>query len=226
MKKLTLLASLSALVLTAVPALAGTTTRYDKNPAPMAPPPPVCGPWFSGLSGGAWWVQDYDVSIVGSGAPTDFSLEFETGFGVDVVPIGYRYNDNLSTFLEVGYRHADVDGFSVAGVNLPATGGELQMLPITLNANLNFPLTDGLSIYAGFGAGAVYRDLDIESGFLFPGLTFHDSGWNAIVQGRVGVQFEIAQCNFLNVGYRYQHVFGNPDDIQSHMAEVGWTFSW
>ncbi|HYF35561.1 MAG TPA: outer membrane beta-barrel protein [Prosthecobacter sp.] len=222
-KKLTLLASLGAVILTGGSVLAGTPT-YDKAPQ-MTQPLPECGPWFSGISGGAWWVQDYDVSIplVFAG---DVELQFETGFGINITPIGYRLSDTFSLSLETGYYEAETDGATIGGVGFPLTDGQLRIAPAVLNANFNFPVSDTISLYLTAGGGVAYRDLDFQSGFVFPGATFHDSGWNAIAQAKAGVSFEVAPCHFLAVGYRYQHIFSSPDDIQGHSAEVSYTFHW
>jgi opacity protein-like surface antigen len=223
-RKLTLLASVGALMLSSGSLLAGTAS-YDKNPPPMREPAPVCGPWFAGFTGGAWWVQDYSVSIPMVFA-ADVDMEFETGFGINVTPIGYRFSDMFSVSLEAGYYEAETDGATIGGVGLPLTDGQLRIAPAVLNANLIFPVSDTISLYLSGGAGVAYRELEFQSGFVFPGATFHDSGWNAIAQAKAGVSFEVAPCHYLSVGYRYQHIFSSPDDIQGHSAEISYTFNW
>ena len=224
-KKLSLLAAAGSFFLTGGAVLAGTPT-YDKQPQVIQPQPELCGPWFSGITGGVWWVQDYAVSIPQVFAG-DTQFEFETGFGINLTPIGYRFSDTFSLSLETGYHEADVDSATLfGGVVIPATGGQLRILPTLLNANLTIPVADRLSFYLSAGAGVAYRDLEAESSFVFPGATFSDSGWNAIAQAKAGVAFEVADCQFINVGYRYQHVFSTPEDIQAHSAEVGYTFTW
>jgi opacity protein-like surface antigen len=220
-----LLASLTTLLLSGGGLLAGTPS-YDKNPPPMAPTPEVCGPWFAGISGGAWWVQDYDVSIPAFPTGANVEFGFDTGFGINVTPIGYRFSDMFSVSLEAGYFEADTSSATSAGVTIPATGGQLRLAPALLNANLTIPIADRLSMYLSAGGGVVYRELEAESAFVFPGVVFHDSGWNAIAQAKAGFSYEIAPCNFLSVGYRYQHVFSTPDDINAHMVEIGYTFNW
>ena len=188
----------------------------------MQPAPELCGPWFSGISGGAWWVQDYEVSIPFLGFPGD-TFEFETGFGVNLTPIGYRLSDTFSLSLEVGYHEAETDALANPLFGSVPMDGQLRLAPAVINANFNFPITDGLSIYLTVGAGVAYREL--EASFPLGGFFVHDSGWNAIAQARTGVMFEVGECSFVNVGYRYQHVFSTPDDIQGHMVEAGYTWT-
>jgi opacity protein-like surface antigen len=218
------LACLGVLVLGSASAFAGPPADYGKNP--IAPPPAdICGPWFSGISGGVWWVQDYDVHVPFSPfATNDFS--FETGFQINVTPIGYRVSETFAVSLETGFYQADVDGVSFGGLFLGATDGQLRLFPAMLNATLTFPINDAISIYAGAGAGVLYRELEATTVIGAVPVGFHDSGWNAVVQARAGVAFEVGHCAFVNVGYRYQHVFASPDDIRGHSVEVGYTFTW
>lgn len=220
----TALACLGALVLGSGAATAGTPTR-DYSKTPTVTQPDLCGPWFSGISAGVWWVQDYDVTVPFSPAASN-SFSFDTGFQVNVTPIGYRFSDMFSVSLETGFYQADVDGINVGGLAIGATDGQLRLFPAMVNATLNIPIATHVNLYAGIGAGVLYRELEASAVTPIGTFDLHDSGWNATVQGRAGVAFEVGHCSFVNVGYRYNHVFANPDDIKGHSIEAGYTFVW
>ena len=220
----TVLACFGALVLGGTSAFAGAPAA-DYSKQPQVTQPDVCGPWFSGLSAGVWWVQDYDVTVPFSPFPNN-SFSFDTGFQINVTPIGYRFSDAFSISLETGFYQADVDGVTAGGIFVGASDGQLRLFPAMVNATVNFPIASHVSLYAGVGAGVLYRELEASGAVGGAGVSFHDSGWNATVQGRAGVLFEVGHCSFVNVGYRYNHVFANPDDIRGHSVEVGYTFVW
>jgi opacity protein-like surface antigen len=224
--KLAILASMGALVLSATTALAGPSAAPSgKQPYVEPPqPPPPCGPWFAGFSGGVWWVQDYGTNVPFAPVPGDHEFNFETGFGLNA-QVGTRLDDTLAVWLEGGFYQADVDSVTLpaGGGIFGATDGQLRLFPISLNVGVNVPIAEGFSFYASVGGGPVYRELEATVPAVALLTTFHDSGWDMLLQARAGVAFEVAQCVFVNVGYRWTHVFTSPDDINGHMAEVGVT---
>jgi opacity protein-like surface antigen len=225
--KLAILAAMGAFALTATTVMAGTAPApAPKNPY-IEPPPPVCGPWFAGFSGGLWWVQDYGTNVPFAPVPGDHDFSFDMGFGLNG-QVGRRLTENVGAFLEAGFFQADVDNVTLpaAGGTFAASDGQLRLFPISLNVGGTFPITDQLSFYASFGGGPVYRELEAN----VPGVallnSFHDSGWDMMIQARGGFAYEVAQCVFVNVGYRWNHVFTSPDDINGHMVELGVTVFW
>jgi opacity protein-like surface antigen len=142
--------------------------------------------------------------------------------------LGYRLSEMVSVSLEGGFLQADTDAVTLpAGLGtFAATDGQLRLFPITLNAAVNVPLTEKLSFYASFGGGPVYRELEATVPAVALLTSFHDSGWDMMLQARGGLSYEVGHCAFVNVGYRWNHVFTSPDDINGHMVEAGFTFMW
>ncbi|MDZ4287564.1 MAG: porin family protein [Prosthecobacter sp.] len=228
-RKLKILASLGALLLSSGSIFAGPPVAdHSKDKTPIQPLPEICGPWFAGFNAGVWWVEDYGTNVPFAPGVGDHDVSFETGFGINATPIGYRVCEMFAVSLETGFYQADVDSVTLpAGGGLfTATDGQLRLFPVMVNGTLTFPVSDRLTLYAGVGVGAVYRELEATVPLVALLGSFHDSGWDCMVQARAGLAFEIADCTFLNVGYRYNHVFTSPDDIAGHMVEAGITFMW
>jgi opacity protein-like surface antigen len=227
--KLLILASVGAMALTVSPGIAGPV---DKNPVdknPIVPvPPEICGPWFAGFDAGPWWVQDYGINVPFVGVAGDHDVSFDPGFGVHVTPIGYRLCEMFAISLEAGFYQADVDNVTLPlGLGtFAASDGQLRLYPIMFNSDITIPITNKLIGYVGVGVGAVYRELEmtVPAAALLVG--FHDSGWDCMIQARGGLAYEVARCMFVNVGYRWNHVFSSPDDIDGHMVEIGFTAMW
>jgi opacity protein-like surface antigen len=198
----------------------------DKNPI-IDVPPDICGPWFAGFNAGVWWVEDYGVNVPFAPGVGDHDVSFETGFGVNGF-IGYRLSELFAVSLGGGFLQADTESVTLpaGGGTFTATDGQLRLFPATINGTLTFPIADRLALYAGVGVGVVYRELEATVPAVALLNTFHDSGWDFMVQARGGVAYEIARCTYLNVGYRWTRVFTSPDDINGHMVEAGVTFLW
>ena len=213
------LSCLGAVLLFSGEAMAGSD--YGKQRGPIEPLP-TCGPWFSGLSGGAFWVEDFTTPVP---FPGDHEFSFDGGWGGTLTPVGYRVCEMFAVSLSVGYYEAETESITLpGGFAFPATGGELNLVPLMVNGVLTFPITDSFSIYAGGGIGAVYHEFDITSA---PLAFFEQDDWSFALQGVAGVAVEVAPCVHLTAGYRYQHIFTNDGgDIQGHSAEIGITFTW
>ena len=198
----------------------------DKNPV-IEPPPDICGPWFTSLNAGPWWVQDFGTNVPFVGIPGDHEFSFETGFGING-EIGYRLCEMFALSLEAGFYQAETDSVTLpAGLGtFGASDGQLRLFPIMLNGTATFPITDRILFYAGVGVGPVYRELEANVPAVGLLTSFHDSGWDFMLQARGGLAIEVGRCMFVNVGYRWNHVFTSPDDINGHMVEAGFTYMW
>lgn len=217
MKKYTSLMLLCGLVLTAEGLNAGAPP--PKAPAYVAPEP--CSPWFSAISAGPFWLQDIDIDA-GAGVRAD--IEFDTGWGINVTPIGYQLSDMISLSLNTGYYTADFDSLTVAGVGF-ALDGDVEIVPVMANVALEFPIADRLSFFVGGGLGVVYTDTEIGVPAL--AIAAQDDDWNFGIQGTAGLAYEIVQCVDLTLAYRYQHVFEDDDeDLQGHSIEAGILIHW
>lgn len=229
MKTYTPLILLCGFLMTAEGLNAGVMAPPSKAPQYVAPPP--CGPWFSGIKGGWFWVQDTDMDIDNiAGVDPTVEVEFDTGWGITVIPLGYRLSDMLSISLSTGYYEADVDNVTFDDAILGSTtvdaGGELEVIPIMLNVVGHVPLFDRLSLYLGGGIGAVYTDLEASATMGGVTDTHSDDDWDFGLTGIAGLAYEIVDCVNVTVGYRYHHIFRDPDDVQGHSLEAGVVITW
>jgi opacity protein-like surface antigen len=201
-------------------AVAGPVASSGKG---MIAPPPA--PQKQGLygtaSGGAVWFQNDAV-------------DFDTGWGVTGA-VGYRWASGLQLELQSGYMNADMDteDFSLNRryVDLDFNG-EVEQVPIVVNAIYRLFNNKPFSLYFGVGAGVIYTRADIDASLRVPSLGLRvDAGstsedWNFALQGIAGGSFAVTENIDINVGYRYIHTFNDDlagDDLGAHMAEAGVT---
>jgi opacity protein-like surface antigen len=194
----------------------------DKTPRYVEPAPPACGPWFSALKGGWFWVEDYGTTVP---FPGEHTIGFDTGGGITLVPLGYQFNDTLSFSLSGGWYTAETESVTLpTGLVSPATSGDIEIIPLLVNAVATFPIVGNLSVYAGLGIGGIYHDMDIVAPGV--GLVHNEDEWNFGGNLIAGFAYEIMDCVSIAIGYRYHHVFRSPDDIQGHSVEAGVKFFW
>ena len=137
---LTFLASL------AIPALAGETASYAKEPIPEPLPPaePSRFEWFIGATVG--YLDDYD---------TEF---YSAHIGVDMP---YQLGGwDTAVYLEVGYFEEDWDfGTIQVGDSQFDLTPELEVIPVSVIYKLERAIANNRNCYFGGGAGAAYVDL-------------------------------------------------------------------
>lgn len=111
--------------------------------------------WYVGLEGGANWVDDADIDLVGVG-PVNWEAEFESGWAA-FVEVGYRWDTNWRLELEAGWRQNDVDTCTA-----PATAcfGELQQFTHMLNIVHDIDLSERTALSVGIGLGGNFIELD------------------------------------------------------------------
>lgn len=220
---------MKALVLVTSMFLAGGATLLagddsDKNPIhPLVDPAPALSHWYSGLAGDIFWVNDLDANLNVPGGLHRVNLD--TGWGITVVPVGYRCCERLAFELQTGIFQAEVNSITtLGGVVFPVTDGDLTIVPIMFNGIFTQPLTRRFSAYAGFGLGTVYNELDLVSPA--GGARHSESNWDFGIQAMGGVAFQVCPRARIFVGYRYQHVFRSTDSISGHALESGFVFNW
>ncbi|HYE00864.1 MAG TPA: OmpA family protein, partial [Alphaproteobacteria bacterium] len=144
---------------------------------------------YVGLSGG--WNQTRDADIDGV---IDSEAEFDHGYAVSG-SLGFRYDSNLRSELELSYRDNDID--SVRG--FANSDGELNTLAIM--ANLYYDIGDwsGFVPYIGAGIGGARTDVEARAGANI----VDDHDWNFAYQGIAGVGYAFNDNVMLTADYRY-----------------------
>jgi len=101
-----------------------------------------------------------------------------------------------SVFAEVGYSEEDVS--------------DAQFIPVTLNYKLDYQIGGRFSLYAGFGAGAVWRE-DTAYGIA---TSREDDSVEFMAQAFAGISYELCSSFQLYAGDRYIWV----DDSDWHFT--------
>lgn len=216
--------SICSLVVCAV-ALSGLARAGTQAPPPMttAPAADTSG-FYSAIKGGVFWLQDESFGF----GPYDVDVNFDTGWGITAIPIGYQVCEGFSISLSAGFYQAEIDQVEIHGRGLDVhadVGGEANFVPLMANAVCRVPLIGRLAWYAGAGLGAVYSDLDIDT----VGGTRVDasaSDWEFGFQAFSGFSFEVCPISDVQLGYRYLHVVGDEEDHQGHAIELGVLIRW
>ena len=150
------------------------------------PPPPMqdTWSWFAGATGGYLFEADEDIYTLQLGGKSPWSV---AGWSV-------------SLFAEAGWTE-NHDDFS----NLPGDeDGDMDIIPLTFNVQLDKALSGGWSLYAGGGLGVSYVDAEIDdlsgdddsvddwvfTGQLFAGVAYHVSESFAIFGGGRWIYFD------------------------------------
>jgi len=148
------------------------------------------GPYL-GLSGGANWMEDYDLAG-GSDAGTD------TGW-VGLGTFGYRFGGGLRTELEAGWRDNDID--SISG-EMDASG-DVTAKTLMINALYDFHNNSRLTPYLGAGVGIAKIEFDgVTAASMMPVMIDDDDRMFAY-QGIAGVSYALNDSVMLSTEYHY-----------------------
>jgi opacity protein-like surface antigen len=162
------------------------------------------GVYLEATGGALWITNEFEVDR------SDANLEFDTGWGVNL-GLGYEFDFGLRAGLTLGYHEADLqavfrgDEFDIADVTV---------VPILLGAEYRGEIMGNIFGYIGGGLGAYYSDIDL-------GEFGSEDDWDFGLMGRSGIGWSFAEGASLTVGYRYQHIFAELDDLNAHMFEGG-----
>jgi opacity protein-like surface antigen len=180
--------------------------------------------WYVGLEAGANWVTDSNVRFyTAPGAtPLDLTGRFDGGWAV-IATVGYGMQ-NWRIEGELAWRTNDKDRFTA----LPISTGDLDGLTAMYNMTYAFPLSPGLNLALGGGAGLDYASLDI--------VNIDDSDLNFAYQGIVTLDYTLSPTTELTVGYRYLHVLDPEfedgtvrykfDDFSKHALTIGMRYTF
>ena len=158
---------------------------------------------YLGLAGGANWVED------------DFffgKFDMQTGYYVGGT-VGYKFDFNLRTEFELGYRSNDYDFFG-------GKSGEVTSLSTMVNVLYDFDIGEGMALSLGGGLGLSRVAFSLPGGFSERDFVFAYQGiaeFEAMVDDNVG----------LFVGYNYfvadnwDVVYLRQDDYVAHTVKLG-----
>lgn len=203
-------------------ALIGLAFVASAHAGTAPPPAPIVeastpGSLYFSLAGGALWLEDASSSGV--------DLDFDTGFSV-LGAIGYKIDYGLAIELESGYMQADLGEVSFHGAHANVDG-ELEQVPIMVNAIYWAPLTDRLSLYVGAGTGIVWSKTTVDHIGSVNTSGLEDDDWSFAAQAKAGLSFKVCPQGSLNIGYRFfwgNDGVGGLDDSVGHIAEAGFTW--
>jgi outer membrane immunogenic protein len=187
--------------------------------------------WYLGLSGGAAFLNDADIS-----GGTTGSAEYDTGF-VGTVSLGYQPPatmqplSNMRLEAELGYHYNEMDSTTLGGTTSPSSGN-ISAMSYMANAYYDFNNTSRTVPYIGGGVG-MSRITAERGGNL--ALTKNDDNvfsWQ-LMAGLAYRPVSIPNTEW-GIGYRY-FVLSNPsftngsgrvemDDVEFHNAEINAKF--
>jgi OmpA-OmpF porin, OOP family len=172
------------------------------------------GQWYVGVDGGAMLVEDLEMDI--GATPIEASADTDTGYDFGGV-VGYDFG-GFRLESEVGYREADLKGFSssvpaipstsgtaLSPAGLKATGGDVNALSFMINGMLDFGDDDGLQGFVGGGVGVAR--VDVQQVFAAPSwLDDSDTGfaWQAIA----GIRAPLSDSWDVGIKYRFFNASG------------------
>jgi len=169
--------------------------------AALAPTPASAGIYIEGAIGFPVTTTDTFFDDVQGGDP-DFDVDFDskTAFYGAVGIDGGLFRSEL----ELGFRSADVENFSVSGGGPSSGSGSFDTVSLMSNLYLDIPVpATGVSVWAGGGVGVVQFDGNVESVATLSSTDFEDAEYGFAYQLRAGVTIDLTRNLSLNTGYRY-----------------------
>jgi opacity protein-like surface antigen len=170
---------------------------------------------YVGLEAGALFVKDTDVGFDDDEFfDDDFAIEHKMGIDGDLIA-GYDFG-MFRAEAELGYKRSEHDEYSDDSAGFDADG-RTSVYSLMANAMIDVGQDEGVSFYAGAGAGYaqithVLEDNDDVDGFR---LQLRDRGfaWQAIA----GVRMVVSQ--YFDVGLKYRYFDGgNVSDSDEDIA--------
>ena len=158
---------------------------------------------YLGIEGGLLWAKDLDLDLrTPNGTDNVFlSIDHTMGYDVDAL-FGYDAG-YVRAELELGYKRASHDGYTLRseGTFTEDGDGSSRYVSIMTNLLLDVGNEDGLSFYAGPGAGFAWGKFKFDDGS--GSESFRDGGvaWQLIA----GVRYAVSPNIDVGAKYRYFH---------------------
>lgn len=119
------------------------------------------------------------------------TLELKDGWVGDIV-VGWAFDNNFRTELDVGYRDYDMGDF-----NHVSNKGSLKSWAVTANVLYDFKNTTKFTPFVGAGIGAAYAKLENDT-------TNQDgSATKVALLGTAGISYQITDALSTSLAYRY-----------------------
>jgi OOP family OmpA-OmpF porin len=166
--------------------------------------------FYTGLAGGANWLNESTVS----GAGTSNDVDFDLGYGL-LGKVGYGFMDNFRTELELGYRANDVDSTSAPGVN---ASGDVSAWTAFANVFYDFMPKEKFNPFVGVGLGAAR--VSVDNARANATRIIDDSDTVAAYQGIVGASYALTDNWLVTADYRYTASFSDLDLRATNGAAV------
>lgn len=183
--------------------------------------------WYIGIEGGANWVDDADIDIVGVG-PVNWEAEFESGWAA-FVEVGYRWDTNWRLELEAGWRENEIDCISFGGPCLAGAWGEVHQFTHMVNLVHDIDLSERTALSVGLGLGGNLVEADNT-----PIALRDDDDWVFAAQAIVQLTHELTNRIDFVLTYRFMtsedpqfERFGAPAlefENENHTVTVGLRF--
>lgn len=159
------------------------------------------GPYVS-VGAGVFVVPDSEVHD-SSGS---YQLSYDTGYSVSGA-VGYAFDNNLRTELEVAYRHADTNALKMGGDSVHYLS-DITSVSVLTNLFYDVKLPHGVTPYLGGGLGVAFMDTKQDNLYIVDNR--NTSNLNAGTSDTVlayqlgcGIAYAVTPRISLDAGYRY-----------------------
>jgi outer membrane protein OmpA-like peptidoglycan-associated protein len=182
------------------------------------------GPYVS-LGVGANWLQDADVT----GTGINDKAKFDDGWAA-LGAVGYAFDKNWRTELELGYRRNGIDSISGGG----ASNGNVNAFSFMVNALYDIDTGTKWTPYLGVGIGMVrYKAAGVNTSNT---TNINDSDNVLAGQGILGIAYDVSPNAQLFLDYHYLQAddpsvtnsagVGIDTEYKSHTVMVGLRYSF
>ncbi len=161
------------------------------------------GPYVS-VGAGVFVVPDSEVNDQGGSG--SYQLSYDTGYSVSGA-VGYTFDNNLRTELEVAYRHADTNALKMLGLSLHYLS-DITSVSVLANLFYDVKLPHGVTPYLGGGLGVAFMDTKQDNLYIVDNR--NTSNLNAGTSDTVlayqvgcGIAYAVTPRISLDAGYRY-----------------------
>ncbi|MGI8931526.1 MAG: outer membrane protein, partial [Sphingomicrobium sp.] len=158
---------------------------------------------YLGIEGGLLWAKDVNLDLNTPTARIDnfISIDHKMGYDIDAL-FGYDAGYARAE-LELGYKRASHDEYSSRGQGTTIFDGDgsTRYISIMTNLLLDFGNEDGLSFYAGPGAGFAWGKFQINHGSGSDLFRYGGTAWQLIA----GVRYAVSPNMDVGAKYRYFH---------------------
>jgi len=172
--------------------------------------------WYGGLSIGASVVPDIETfNLINPAAEEE--LEVNTGYAI-IGSIGHRYNANLRTEVEAGWRSFNADTLkdNAGGFGPYSMDGTVQVQNLGVNGYYDFNMDSWITPYIGIGIGGEHAKANVHRSGASASNKWDGQDWAFYYQGMLGVTVPVQDRSEMFFEYRYTASEGL--DIQSNFG--------